>query len=483
MYIKNATYKAVPTGGMSFPITEGTVVTAGGVTGIVTENLSAAGPTAMIYVAVGGTIDLRSEANKGVSFTDEQVKALGSDFNFIPASEAPESELPAYTAADENKILSLGKDDIIIVPEQTATADDGALTLEGDENILQSITVGDTATLTINGTSLAVTGTEMNGIVVFANETYGIGCFGGYIWMAVINGGTGLEGSYTVSLKKAGSNVVPKWVENGGGGGGGGLPEYTSADNGKVLALGEGSSSTTEVIVPEQSVTTDDGIGITNLSYSDTHTEAEQLVSDGATATLVVDGVEMTATFQNILLGDYAWPAAVSDSYKIVWNGGAGDNGLVTFYGTGYNTYTIELYRGVPAVAPVWEANKVVITPSNATLTHLQTKLGAAMQSFFASQTNVKYYDHTSNVLTDDDLANINTAYAEMSTGNTNVVLSALGVLFTIAIAASDTLMFVLPYYRQSYSSITVAVRITVVLVSTNNTISVVVEKLYDSRT
>ena len=109
MYIQNATYKTVPTGSLSFPLAEGAVVTAGGVTGIVPENLAAAGPTAQIYVAVGGTIDLRSEANKGVSFTDEQVKALGSDFNFIPAKEIadPVPEIPEIGPDDAGKVLAV----------------------------------------------------------------------------------------------------------------------------------------------------------------------------------------------------------------------------------------------------------------------------------------------------------------------------------------------------------------------------------------
>lgn len=106
MYIKNATYKTVPTGSLSFPLAEGAVVTAGGVTGIVPENLAAAGPTAQIYVAVGGTIDLTSEANKGVSFTDAQIKALGSDFNFVPASE---KELPTPTLADAGKVVAVNE--------------------------------------------------------------------------------------------------------------------------------------------------------------------------------------------------------------------------------------------------------------------------------------------------------------------------------------------------------------------------------------
>ncbi|MBP5302020.1 MAG: hypothetical protein J6Y88_02085, partial [Bacteroidales bacterium] len=53
-----------------------------------------------------GTIDLTSEANNGVSFTDAQIKALGSDFNFVPASE---KELPTPTLADAGKVVAVNE--------------------------------------------------------------------------------------------------------------------------------------------------------------------------------------------------------------------------------------------------------------------------------------------------------------------------------------------------------------------------------------
>ena len=49
------------------------------------------------------------------------------------------------------------------------------------------------------------------------------------------------------------------FLKEAAGGGGSGLPEYTSADKGKVLTVGEGEGSETIVIVPEQSVTVEDG--------------------------------------------------------------------------------------------------------------------------------------------------------------------------------------------------------------------------------
>ena len=157
MFINNAIYKAIPTASLTFPLSEGVVVTVGGVTGIVTENVAQASPTATIYIAVGGTIDLRSEANKGVSFTDAQIKALGSDFNFVPASESekelpppalsdagkvvtvnetgtgyeltePDSGLPEYDSDDEGKLLSIEMVEgsaKTLFPQQTVTLDEG----------------------------------------------------------------------------------------------------------------------------------------------------------------------------------------------------------------------------------------------------------------------------------------------------------------------------------------------------------------------
>lgn len=137
MYIKNATYKEVPTAGLTFPLAEGSVITVGGVTGIVEQNVAAAGPTAKLYIAVGGTIDLRSEANKNVSFTDDQVKALGSDFNFIPAKEIadPVKELPEIGSGDAGKVLTVNSGHNGVewktpggtALEETGTVDDGVL--------------------------------------------------------------------------------------------------------------------------------------------------------------------------------------------------------------------------------------------------------------------------------------------------------------------------------------------------------------------
>lgn len=102
MFIANATYKTISTEGQTFPIAEGTIIS----NGIVPQTIDIEPPTHRISVAVGGTIDLTSEANKGVSFTDEQIKALGSDFNFVPASE---KELPTPKLADAGKVVAVNE--------------------------------------------------------------------------------------------------------------------------------------------------------------------------------------------------------------------------------------------------------------------------------------------------------------------------------------------------------------------------------------
>ena len=88
MYIQNVIVKSIKSDGLSFPLPEGSVVTVGGVTGIVPTTIDVRPATNRIYVAVAGTVDLTSDANKGVTFTDEQIQELGADFNFVPAVES-----------------------------------------------------------------------------------------------------------------------------------------------------------------------------------------------------------------------------------------------------------------------------------------------------------------------------------------------------------------------------------------------------------
>lgn len=125
MEIRNAIYKTVPVRNLTFPLAAGTVVTAGGTLansdgsdayGIVPETVALLPLTKRLYVAVAGTIDL---ATCGATFTDTMIKALGEDFNFVPAKEEhepPAPELPTVSSTDNGKIL-------MVVNGQWAAAD------------------------------------------------------------------------------------------------------------------------------------------------------------------------------------------------------------------------------------------------------------------------------------------------------------------------------------------------------------------------
>lgn len=132
MFIKNATYKSIPTEGLSFPLAEGAIISGG----IVPETAALAPPTGRVYIAVGGTIDLTSEANKNVSFTNEQIRALGGDFNFVPAEEA-KSALPAVSVADNGDVLTVvngawsKSDPPSSLPSYTTSDNGKVLTVDG----------------------------------------------------------------------------------------------------------------------------------------------------------------------------------------------------------------------------------------------------------------------------------------------------------------------------------------------------------------
>lgn len=92
MYIENVTLKSVPADSLVLPVEEGTILTKNGTIpadlsqayGIVPQKITSIPPTQMIYLAVAGTIDLKLN---NVSFTEEEMQALGKDFNFVPGDE------------------------------------------------------------------------------------------------------------------------------------------------------------------------------------------------------------------------------------------------------------------------------------------------------------------------------------------------------------------------------------------------------------
>ena len=105
MFIKDGVYREIDVK-VDAPIAEGTILTFGGTLaaedasdafGIVPENIYVLPPTKKTRVVIGGTIDLDDPANKGVTFSDAVVKALGMDINFVPAAEAGGGGLGAIT--------------------------------------------------------------------------------------------------------------------------------------------------------------------------------------------------------------------------------------------------------------------------------------------------------------------------------------------------------------------------------------------------
>lgn len=116
MFIKDGIYRSIKPQ-VALPIAEGTVLTINGLAatadtayGIVPANITAISPTNQIYVAVSGTIDLKDPANKAVSFSEDMIKALGKDFNFVPAEEYPDRPIPPIEAGDSGKVLTAGDD-------------------------------------------------------------------------------------------------------------------------------------------------------------------------------------------------------------------------------------------------------------------------------------------------------------------------------------------------------------------------------------
>lgn len=212
MYIQNATYKTIPTEGLTFPLEAGTVLTIGNVTGIVPENVAVAAPTGVLYLAVGGTIDLTSEANAGITFTDAELNALSGDFNFIPLAEAGGGGLPEYALSDADKVLTVAEDaehgsSVDAVPQQTVTTSSGQASLS--DVVSDAFVGGRSGVMTINGTDYNVTVVdfgEYQGVFYpdADNPTYSIYMDGEFD--ATLD-----DGDYSVSLTLSIPEATAEW--------------------------------------------------------------------------------------------------------------------------------------------------------------------------------------------------------------------------------------------------------------------------------
>lgn len=121
------------------------------------------------------------------------------------------------------------------------------------------------------------------------------------------------------------------------------VPEYTYADKGKVLTLGEGSESETVVVVPEQTVTiVEGGSYLTNADFSS--------VSVGTSGTMTIDTDSFQVIAQNLdgMIGFMAEEGG--ESYAIA------TDGTDVFFETSITgTHTVSLTASVPSVEPKWE--------------------------------------------------------------------------------------------------------------------------------
>jgi len=327
MFIQNAVYKAVPTDGLTFPLAEGTVITVGDVTGIVPENIALAAPTGLIYLATGGTIDLTSEANAGVTFTDEQLNELGGDFNFIPVTEAGGSSLPSYSSSDIGKVLTVGEaspveTEVVVVPEQSVTYEGDAVLLSNAEGVA-SLNDGTSVVLSVNGQRYEGTLVKGNIRVEFeTNKFYQV-----------------YKGKGTSVYFEAYDTAVP--------GHEGDTTPIRGTYTISATAVQSVTPSTTTVIVPEQTVT------IVNAPAP--------LTGD---ASAFIEGREITAHVGDFVgvgvIGEWVDGGfSLTDGTKTYIFDANGDDLIFFCQENGKpaaGTYTVSLIASIPKAEPKWEA-------------------------------------------------------------------------------------------------------------------------------
>lgn len=251
--------------------------------------------------------------------------------------------------------------------------------------------------------------------------------------------------------KPAGSSDAGKVVtvnEDGDGfelaesGGGSGLPEYTSADKGKVLTIGEGEGSVTTVVVPEQTMAVSDDpspvVGADSSAFV-----------VGATAVLLAHGERNVG-------GEYTL-TCMEEEEGI--KGFVDDRAPLAFFlyegsvlvrGSEEDTWTFSLTASVPSVEPKWEGVGGYIHNASRTFESgirglLQTAVTTLVQN---SKTFAEAYGV---ILSDDDSA----AVLEMAQNPTRVnVWHALNQDFVVLRSNDDgndngSITVVLPYYEQ----------------------------------
>lgn len=154
------------------------------------------------------------------------------------------------------------------------------------------------------------------------------------------------EGTTTEDAGKVltvGEDGSPEWGE-----GGGGLPPYTSADKGKFLGLGEGSSSTTEVIVPEQSVTL---VGESPDPAPLTNADDFANLAAGTNCILRVNGVD----YEVEVIEDSGVKYVDYDNYTYTISYAPDGPYAGVSFGASDGTYVVSLSASVPSVVPKWD--------------------------------------------------------------------------------------------------------------------------------
>lgn len=141
------------------------------------------------------------------------------------------------------------------------------------------------------------------------------------------------------------------WKQAASGGEGSSLPDYTSADVGKVLQVGEDPEHPVEgVVVPEQTVTTVQGSQFCYATIEGSTIDWSSAES-GDSIKLTINGTDYQAGYDAVTFGAPAF---------IATNGGtpvgaiAFVSGQVTFLTTTTGDYAIKATAEIPGATPVW---------------------------------------------------------------------------------------------------------------------------------
>lgn len=224
-----------------------------------------------------------------------------------------------------------------------------------------------------------------------------------------------------------------KEAAGGGGGGGGGgssLPSYTSADKGKVLTIGEGSSSTTEVIVPEQNVTTAYSSYATKYMAPVEIDDVSQPSAD-YTYTMTINGTDYPVVING-------WQYWTSDHEYIISPNPPDMTSwiFVVSNAEAAGTYTVSLTRSVPSVEPKWEA-----ASGGATVITIGQRTGSgnvADYAFYENGTEVVGYDNCAAILS--------------AIGDAPIIVDASGAKCTVVQKDSSSVLF---FFSDDYSTAT----------------------------